>query len=102
MVYSMESFIDFTLSGGPNTHMGGDSKIPILGRCSIKIQHDELNNVLYVPSPAAKQTVQDEEEAKSSTKSIRIEESLLGVTPSPVAPKVYEISDISSPHIADQ
>ena len=45
--------------------------------------------------------VQDEEEAKSSSQSIRIEESLLGVTPSPAAPEVYEISDISSPHMAD-
>ena len=32
---------------------------------------------------------------------IRIEESLLGVTPSPTAPKVYEISDISSSDIFD-
>ena len=37
--------------------------------------------------------VQDEEEAESSTQSIQIEESLLGVTPS-VAPEVYEIYDI--------
>ena len=45
------------------------------------------------------EVVQDEEEAKSSTQSIRIEESLLAVTPSPVALEVYEISDISSPHM---
>ena len=47
------------------------------------------------------EVVQYEEEAKSSSQSIRIEESLLGVTPSPVALEVYEISDISSPHMDD-
>ena len=47
------------------------------------------------------EVVQDEEEAKSSTQPIRIEESILGVTPPPVAPKVYEIYDISSSHIDD-
>ena len=45
--------------------------------------------------------VQDEDEAESSTHSIRIEESLHPVTPSPDAPKVHEISDISSPHISE-
>ena len=45
--------------------------------------------------------VQDEEEAKASTQSIRIEDSLHAVTPSPDAPKVHEISDISSSHIAE-
>ena len=48
-----------------------------------------------------KQVVQDKEKAKSSTQSIRIEESLLGVAPSPAASEVYEISDISSSHIAN-
>ena len=43
----------------------------------------------------------DEEEAESSSQSIQIEESLLGVTPSLIAPEVYEIFDISSPHMAD-
>ena len=43
--------------------------------------------------------VQDEEEAESSTQSIQIEECLLAVTPSPDALEVYEISDISSPHM---
>ena len=47
------------------------------------------------------EVVQDEEEAESSTQSIRIEESLLGVTPYPASRKVYEISDISSSHIVD-
>ena len=50
---------------------------------------------------AAKQVVQDDEEEKSSTQSIRIEESLNRVTPSPYALEVYEISDISSSHIDD-
>ena len=45
--------------------------------------------------------VQDEEQAKYSSQSIRIEESLLGVTPSPNASKVYEISHISYPHMDD-
>ena len=41
--------------------------------------------------------VQDEEEAESSTQSIRIKESLLAVTPSPDDLEVCEISDISYP-----
>ena len=45
--------------------------------------------------------VQDEEEIESSTQSIRIEESLLEVTPSLAAPKVYEIYDISYYHVDD-
>ena len=47
------------------------------------------------------EVVQDKEEAEASTQSIRIEDSLHAVTPSPDAPKVHEISDISSPHIAE-
>ena len=35
------------------------------------------------------------------TQSIRIEESIHAVTPSPNAPEVHEISDISSSHIAE-
>ena len=42
---------------------------------------------------------QDEEEAEYSSQSIQIEESLLAVTPSPTAPEVYEIYDISYPHM---
>ena len=81
--------------------MGDESQIPTIERGLVKIQHDEFNNVLYVPSPAAKQIVQDEEEAESSTQTIRIEESLLAVAPSPDAPEVCEISDISSSHMDD-
>ena len=33
--------------------MGDDSEIPTVGRGSIKIQHGEFKNVLYVPSLAA-------------------------------------------------
>ena len=54
-----------------------------------------------MPSPTTKQVVQDEEETKSSTQSIQIEESLLGVTHSPATPKVYEIYDVSSSHMDD-
>ena len=47
------------------------------------------------------EVVQDEEEVESSTQLIRIEESLLGVTPSPAAPEVYETYDISYSHMDD-
>ena len=47
------------------------------------------------------EVVQDEEEVESSSQSIQIEESLLGVTPSPAAPKFYDIYDISSYNMAD-
>ena len=52
---------------------------------------------LYTKSLASTlsdEVFQDEDEAKSSTQLIRIEESLLVVTPSPDAPEVYEIYDI--------
>ena len=75
--------------------MGRDFQILATEKGSIKIRHGEFKNVLNVPSSATKQVVQDEEEAKYSTESIQIEESLLGVTPSPTALEVYEISDIS-------
>ena len=48
------------------------------------------------------EVVQDEEEAKYSTQSNQIEESVIGVTPSPAAIEVYEIYDISSSHISNQ
>ena len=51
-------------------------------------------------STLSDEVVQDEDEAESSTHSIRIEESLHVVTP-PDAPEVHDISDISSPHIAE-
>ena len=54
-----------------------------------------------MPSPTAKQIVENEEEAEFSTQSIRIEESLLEVTLYPPAPEVYEISNISYPHMSD-
>ena len=60
--------------------------------------------VLYskvLASTLSDEVVQDEEEVESSTQSIRTEESLLGVTPSPAAMEVYEISDISYPHMAN-
>ena len=89
MVASKESLSTLTLSEGPNIHMGDNSKIPDVERGSDKTQHDE-----FMPFPTEKQIVEEEEEAKFSIQSFRIEESLLGVTPSLAAPKVYEISDI--------
>ena len=70
MVSSREYFTTFTLSGGPNTHMGDDSQIPAVEIGSVKIQHDEFKNVLYVHFLATKQVVQDEEEVESSTQLI--------------------------------
>ena len=93
MVASIESFITFPLSGGPISQMGDESKIPDVERGSDKIHHDD-----FIPSPTEKQIVEEEEEAKFSIQSFRIEESLLGVNPSHDAPKVYDIYDISSPH----
>ena len=63
MVASRESLTTLTLSRRPSPHMGRDSQIPTAGRGSIKIQHDDFKNVLYVPSPTTKQIVEYEEEA---------------------------------------
>ena len=52
-------------------------------------------------STLSDEVVQDEEEAKSSSQSFQIKESHLGVTPYLDAPKVYEIYDISYPHMDD-
>ena len=52
MVSSKESFPTLDLSGGPSIHMGYDSQILVVGRGSIKIQHGEFKNALYVPSLA--------------------------------------------------
>ena len=52
-------------------------------------------------STLSDEVVQDKEEVEASTQSIRIEDSLHAVTPSPDAPEVHEISDISSPPIAE-
>ena len=76
--------------------MGDESKIPVVEIGSVKIHHNE-----FMPTPTTNQIVEDEEEAEFSTQSIRIEESLLGVTPSPATLEVYEIYDISYFHIAD-
>ena len=43
--------------------MGDESKILDVERGSDKIQYQEFKNVLFVPSPATKKIVQDEEEA---------------------------------------
>ena len=55
----------------------------------------------FLASTLFDEVVQDEDEAESSTHSIRIEENLHEVTPSPDALEVHEISDISSSHIAE-
>ena len=55
----------------------------------------------FSPSTLSDEAVQDEEEAETSTQSIRIKDSLHAVTPSPDALEVHEISDISSPHISE-
>ena len=52
-------------------------------------------------STLSDEVVQDKEEAEDSTQSIRIEDSFHAVTPSPDALEVHEISDISSPHMAE-
>ena len=52
MVASKEYLTTLNLSGGPNIHMRDNSKIPAVGRGSIKIQHGDFKNVLYVPSLA--------------------------------------------------
>ena len=75
--------------------MGYESQIPTIERGSHKI-HDD-----FIPSPIENHIVEDEEEAEFSLQSIRFEESLLGVTPSPTTREVYEISDISSYHMVD-
>ena len=72
---------NITLESTPNTTRAIDSKVST--------------------STLSVEVVQDEEVAESSTQSIQIEESLLAVTPSLDAPEVYEISDISSPHMDD-
>ena len=64
----------------------------------------KTTRVLYSKFPSSilpNEVVEDEEEAESSTQSIRIEESLIGATPSPAALKVYEIYYISYSHMYD-
>ena len=67
--------------------MGDESKILDVERGSDKIQHDD-----FMPSPTENKIVEDEEEAYFSLQSIRMEETILEVTPSLAAPEVYEIS----------
>ena len=53
MVAFGKSFITFSLSGGPSSHMEDDSKILDVERGSDKIQHDE-----FIPSPTEKEKCQ--------------------------------------------
>ena len=68
---------------------------------------ERTSNTIIVPdtkfssSTLSDEFVKDEEEVEASTQSIRIEDSLLAVTPSPNALEVYEISDISYYHMDD-
>ena len=56
--------------------MGYESKIQVLRE--VRLKYNMMSSKMYsVPSHVAKKIVQDEEEAESSTQSIRIEESLL-------------------------
>ena len=52
MVASKEFVTTLDLLGGPSIHMWDNSQILAVGRGSIKIQHGEFRNVLYVPSLA--------------------------------------------------
>ena len=52
-------------------------------------------------STLSDEVVEDEEEAKSSTQSIQIEESLLAMTHFPNSTEVYEIYDISYSHMTE-
>ena len=52
MVASKDSFTTLNLTKVPTIHLGDDSQIPAAGRGSIKIQHGDFKNVLYVPSLA--------------------------------------------------
>ena len=47
MVASKESFSSLDISGGPSIHMGDDSQIPSVGKCSIQFEHGVFKNVLY-------------------------------------------------------
>ena len=52
MVSSKSSFTCLDLFGESSIHMGFDSKILAIGKGSIKFEHGEFKNVLYVPSLA--------------------------------------------------
>ena len=53
MISSNDLFSTLNLTEGPTIYTGDDSQILAAGRGTIKIQHGELINVLYVPSLAA-------------------------------------------------
>ena len=53
MISSNDFFSTLNLTEGPTIYIGDDSQILAAGRGTIKIQHGELINVLYVPSLAA-------------------------------------------------
>ena len=52
MVASRESFSSLQYFDGPSIHMGNNSKFQAKGKGSIKIEHGNFKDVLYVPSLA--------------------------------------------------
>ena len=50
MVASRESFSSLQSTNGPSIHIGDDSQIRAKGKGSIKFEHGNFNDVLYVPS----------------------------------------------------
>ena len=53
MVASKDLFSSLSIKEGPTIHMGDDSQILAARRGTIKIQHGEFRDVLYVPSLVA-------------------------------------------------
>ena len=52
MVASRESFSSLQSFDGPSIHIGNNSQIRAKGKGSIKIEHGNFKDVLYVPSLA--------------------------------------------------
>ena len=80
MVSSKESFTTLDLLGGPNIHMRDDSLIPSIGRGSIKIQHGEFKNVIYVPCLAANMLFAYQMTHTGSPKRVTFDFDSVGVT----------------------
>ena len=72
-----------------------------LYRVSIRLGLHSLGLDPKISASTLSDEVVQDEEAEASTQPIRIEDNLHAVTPSPDAPEVYDISDISSPHMAE-
>ena len=98
LIYSVEypkevwTILDRTFGRHNEDH---DSTLEIMA-ITTRVLHSKFS-----ASTLSDEVVQDEDEAESSTHSIRIEESLHEVNPSSDAPEVHEIYDISSYHTVD-